>query len=98
MWGGWAAAADALRCSLEPMLLSPLPALVALPDGRGLLRASLTVEVEEEGVRTGDWPAESRAVLDDEGEAVPSLESLFFLDALLGSLLRESWERRRGGC
>lgn len=52
---------------------------------------SLIVEVEEVGVRTGDWLAESRAALEDEGEAVPSLESLFFLDALLGSLLRESW-------
>jgi hypothetical protein len=36
-------------------------------------------------VRTGDWFEESR----DEGDAVPSLGSLFFLD-LSGPLPRES--------
>lgn len=89
MWGGWPAGEEPLTCSLE-MLPRPPPMALALPGGRGLLRISFTVEVEEEGVRTGDWPAESRAVLEDEGDAVPSLESLFFLDALLGSLLRDS--------
>ena len=43
---------------------------------------SLRVELEEEGVRFGDW-FESREP--DDGDAVPSLLSLFFLD-LLGSL------------
>lgn len=47
---------------------------------------SLRVDVEDEGVSTGDW-LESR----DEGDAVPSLESLFFLDDLLESFPRESW-------
>lgn len=51
-----------------------------------LLRLSLRVEVDEDGVRTGDWLEESR----DEGDAVPSLESLFFLEFLLGSLPRDS--------
>ena len=51
-----------------------------------MLRMSLSVEVDEVGVRTGDWLAESR----DEGDDVPSLESLFFLEDLLASLPRES--------
>lgn len=57
--------------------------------GRGLLRKSFSVEVEEEGVRTGDW-LESLDV--EFGEAVPSFDSLFFLDDLLESLPRESWQ------
>lgn len=48
---------------------------------------SLRVEDEEVGVRTGDWPEESR----DEGDDVPSLESLFFLEDLLASLPRASY-------
>lgn len=72
------------------MLPSPLIGF-ALLGGRGLLRMSFNVEVEEDGVRTGDWLADaSRAAEEFEGEEVPSLESLFFLDALFGSLLRES--------
>ncbi len=63
---------------------SPPPG--ALFGGSGLLRMSLSVEVDEVGVRTGDWLAESR----DEGDDVPSLESLFFLEDLLASLPRES--------
>lgn len=52
---------------------------------------SLSVDVEDDGVRTGDW-LESR----DEGDAVPSLESLFFLDDLLESFPRERtlWLKR----
>lgn len=53
--------------------------------GSGLLRRSLRVDVEDEGVRTGDW-LESR----DEGDEVPSLESLFFLEDFVASLPRES--------
>lgn len=50
---------------------------------------SLSVVEEEVGVRTGDWFDESR----DEGDDVPSLESLFFLEDLLASLPRAScWE------
>lgn len=58
-------------------------------EGRGLLRLSLSVDVEDEGVRTGDWLEVSR----EDGDAVPSLESLFFLEVLLGSLPRESCGR-----
>lgn len=54
--------------------------------GRGLLRMSLRLEDEEVGVKTGDWLEESR----DEGDDVPSLGSLFFLDDLLASLPRAS--------
>lgn len=64
----------------------------SMPDafeGRGLLRMSLSVEVEDEGVSTGDELA-SR----EEGDAVPSLGSLFFLVDLLPSLFpRESCGR-----
>lgn len=49
--------------------------------GRGLLRGSFRVEVDEEGVKTGDWFASLLF-----GEAVPSFESLFFLEDLLESL------------
>lgn len=55
--------------------------------GSGLLRISLTAVVEDVGVRVGDWVDGSR----DEGDAVPSLESLFFLDDFVESLPRESW-------
>ena len=48
------------------------------------------MDVDEEGVRTGDWLDESR----EEGDAVPSLGSLFFLEDLLGSLPRDSCDRR----
>lgn len=68
---------------------SPRPWLLG---GRGLLRISLRVDVEDEGVRFGDWlvslvPAEF-------GDAVPSLESFFLVD-LLESLppALESWKR-----
>ena len=74
-WPGWPA---------TPALLWS-PARTTLFGGRGLLRMSLTVEVDEEGVRTGDW-------LDslETGDWVPSLESLFFLEDLPESLPRES--------
>jgi hypothetical protein len=75
-WGGWPA---------TPW--SP-PGPPALFGGRGLLRISLSVEVDEDGVRTGDWLA-SRPEL--EGDEVPSLPSLFFLEALFGSFPRESY-------
>jgi hypothetical protein len=68
---------------------SPRPWLLG---GSGLLRISLRVDVEDEGVRFGDWlvsllPAEF-------GDAVPSLESFFLVD-LLESLppALESWKR-----
>lgn len=61
---------------------------MALLEGKGLLRMSFNVELDEDGVRVGDWVA-SRPEPPDEGEAVPSLESLFFL-GLLGSLLRDN--------
>ena len=62
--------------------------------GRGLLRMSLTrVELEDRGVRLGDW-FESREP--DDGNAVPSLLSLFFLD-LFGSLSfpRDSYGKKK---
>lgn len=56
-----------------------------------MFRGSFRVDVEDVGVRTGDW-LESR----DEGDAVPSLESLFFLEDLLESFPRERtlWLKR----
>jgi hypothetical protein len=45
---------------------------------------SFRVEVEEEGVMTGDWVESFEAF----GDAVPSFASLFFLDLL--SLPRDS--------
>lgn len=55
-----------------------------------MLRGSLRVDVEDDGVRTGDWLA-SR----DEGDEVPSLESLLFLEDFAASLPRESlWLNR----
>jgi hypothetical protein len=62
---------------------SPWPVVLF---GSGLLRMSLRVVEEEVGVKTGDWLDESL----DEGDDVPSLESLFFLEDLLASLPRAS--------
>lgn len=86
----------ALPLGLEPEPKGPNlscwpPAAFAWPPsvefgGRGLLRISLTAVEDEVGVRTGDWLDESRP----EGDAVPSLESLFFLEDLVASLPRES--------
>lgn len=63
-------------------------------EGKGLLRMSLRVDVEDDGVRTGDWFA-SRPEADDDGEAVPSLDSLFFF-GLFESLPRDNWACRKG--
>ena len=62
-----------------------------------MLRGSFRVEVEEDGVKTGDWLATPAAAF---GDAVPSFESLFFLEDLLESLPRESCCRVQGqhGC
>jgi len=57
--------------------------------GKGLLRMSLSVDVDDDGVRTGDWLA-SLEELAELGEAVPSFESLFFLEDLFGSLPLDS--------
>ena len=57
--------------------------------GSGLFLESFKDVVDADGVPTGDCAASLEAF--PEGEAVPSLLSLFFLDALFGSLLRESW-------
>ncbi len=56
---------------------------------------SFRVDEEEDGVRTGDWLAVSLDKPVDDGDAVPSFESLFFLDDLFGSLPRESYFRQR---
>lgn len=56
-----------------------------------MFRMSLRVDVDDDGVSTGDWLDESR----DEGDEVPSLESLFFLEDLPASLPRESYRRGR---
>ena len=56
-----------------------------------MFRGSLRVEVDEDGVRTGDWFEASREEPPGCGEAAPSLEeSLFFFEDLFGSLPRES--------
>lgn len=47
---------------------------------------SLSAVEDDVGVRTGDWLDGSR----DEGDDVPSLESLFFLEDLPASLPRAS--------
>lgn len=67
------------------------PAEAAPPSlgGSGLFLESFRDVVEADGVATGDCVASLEAF--PEGEAVPSLLSLFFLDDLFGSLLRESW-------
>lgn len=77
------------RGPIEPALATPEgwapeagSAALARP---ALIRASLRVAEEEVGVRTGDWSA-SRA----DGDAAPSLTSLFFLEDLVASLPRES--------
>jgi hypothetical protein len=62
-------------------------AWAALLGGSGLLRISFKVEVEEDGVKTGDW---LESLADAFGDAVPSLLSLFFLEDLLASLPRAS--------
>jgi hypothetical protein len=62
----------------------------ALLGGRGLLRMSFKVAVEDEGVMLGDWVG-SRPEPVELGDDVPSFESLFFLDPLFGSLPRDSW-------
>jgi len=62
-------------------------AWAALLGGSGLLRMSLRVEVEDDGVKTGDWLESLAAAF---GDAAPSFESLFFLEDLLESLPRES--------
>lgn len=94
----WAAPVEPKRSGAAPCWLlngdgwfgSP-PWAPALLGGSGLLRESERFVVEDEGVGLGDWFA-SRPEPTDEGDAVPSLESLFFL-GLLGSLSlpRESW-------
>ncbi len=76
-----------------PLPWSP-PSPPALLGGNGLLRMSFSVDDEEDGVRTGDWFEASLVEPIDDGEAVPSLESLFFFDALFGSLPRESYRRQ----
>lgn len=67
------------------------PAAAAPPSfgGSGLFLESFKDVVEADGVATGDCAASLEELPD--GEDVPSLLSLFFLDALFGSLLRESW-------
>ena len=80
----WLATLDRLEgCPTAPW--SPPPEA-----GPGLVRVSFSVEVDEVGVRFGDWLASL-----DEGEAVPSLESLFFFEDLLGSLPRESYSQKK---
>lgn len=90
-----AAAPDPWPC--KPRLpRSPTPPCPpALFGGRGLFRISLRVVVEEEGVKLGDCV--SREPL-EEGDAAPSLDSLFFLEDLLSPLPRESceWLRLEG--
>lgn len=73
-------------------LPAPWPRLSVELGGKGLLRMSLTAVVEEVGVSVGDWVDASRA----EGEAVPSLLSLFFLDDFVESLPLERtfWLKR----
>ena len=73
----WACATSAAWSAWETLL-----------GGSGLLRISFRVEVEDDGVMTGDWLVAAAF-----GEAVPSLESLFFLEDLL-SLPRESCAER----
>ncbi len=76
-WGPWLCMAG-----------SP-PIELPLFGGKGFILGSLRVDVDDEGVRLGDWV--SRPAL-DEGEAVPSFGSLFFLDDLLSPLPRDSCE------
>ena len=82
-WPGW------LGWPGMPALLWSPPRR-ALFGGRGLLRISLRVEVDEDGVRTGDWLDSLDGPMET-GDWAPSLESLFFLEDLLESLPRESW-------
>lgn len=69
------------------------PCWPALLGGKGLLRISLREGLEDDGVRTGDWLDSLNDPI-DEGDAVPSLGSLFFLEDLFGSLPRESCPRQ----
>lgn len=81
-WGCWPAIPGA-ACSAA--------AMAAALGGSGLFRRSLSVEVDDEGVSTGDW---FKSLVED-GDDVPSLPSLFFL-ALFESLpARSCWSRRR---
>jgi hypothetical protein len=48
---------------------------------------SLRVDVEDDGVKTGDWLESLAAAF---GDAAPSFASLFFLEDLLESFPRES--------
>lgn len=54
-----------------------------------LLRISFRVDVDEEGVKTGDWLA-SLEELAEFGDAVPSFPSFLFLEDL-GSLPLDSY-------
>lgn len=86
-----AATPDPWPC--KPRSPPPLPpSPPALFGGRGLFLISLRVVVDEEGVRLGDCV--SREPL-EEGDAVPSLDSLFFLEDLLSLLPRESCQKAR---
>lgn len=55
-----------------------------------MLRISFRVEVDEDGVRTGEALA-SLLVAEPPGDAVPSFESLPFLEDFVESLLRLSY-------
>jgi hypothetical protein len=68
---------------------APWSPWTALLGGSGLLRISFKVEEEDDGVSTGDWLASLEAAF---GEAVPSFESLFFLEDLLESPRLESFK------
>lgn len=71
----------------------PWLALDVLPscDGRGLFRGSFSEVVEADGVATGDCAASREDPPRDDGEDVPSFESLFLdFEDLFGSLVRES--------
>jgi hypothetical protein len=57
--------------------------------GSGLFRGSFRDVVEAEGVTIGDWAA-SLDEVEADGDEVPSFDSLFFLDDLFGSFVRES--------
>lgn len=54
---------------------------------KGFLWVLLSVDVEDVGVRLGDW----LEVFWDEGEVVLFLEFLFFLEDLLGFLFWDSY-------
>lgn len=59
--------------------------------GRGLFLGSLSDVVDAEGVATGDWAASRDELAWEDGDEVPSFESLFLdFDVLFGSFDRES--------